>query len=408
MRRQVVIGARGGRRQSGGSLPAKSGVATVALGLLTGFLALTGCASMPEVREGMRRFDFAEILRCFEIYYSVRFDSTTAIHEKWDSSYGDLQVVELEETQNRYLVGTCRDAQRQEIFIRGTANTKNVFYDIDFAKHRNKRLGIYLHAGFEKVAVVLYQDLRPRLLPGCELLLVGHSMGGAEATIVAMLLEKDGWRVQRVLASGCPKVTDRRGAAKYGHLPILRVVNPDDPVPRLPPPEITPFSGPYVQLGAELLLLEGPYYAYLEERYRDPPERAPSWAAVKSEEVVEKLPDHSMRHYISLVRPKLAESIQVPYASRAAYLPVAALHEPLHVVTVEATEVPFPLILGRAEPIPGKAVTEVALSSSAGRGQKQDGSPFGIDGSDRVLAGSEWNPFVRPDHSQAAMLPPQR
>jgi hypothetical protein len=64
--------------------------------------------------------------------------------------------------------------------------------------------------------------------------LTGHSLGGALAVLLAMRLSVDGQPPARVITFGQPKVTTEAGVARFRELPLLRVVNHDDPVPNLP------------------------------------------------------------------------------------------------------------------------------------------------------------------------------
>jgi predicted lipase len=175
--------------------------------------------------------DFAEIWRLSDCYRMMRYDGQATIHAALDPSYDELVVVDLAQSENRYMLGTVAKARRHEIWIRGTANTSNAFSDLEFTKRRDPRLGINLHRGFAAMALAVYEDLVPRLRPGYELVIFGHSLGAAEATILGMLLSPDGWKVTRVYASGSPRVTDAEGARKFENLPVLRIINEGDPVP---------------------------------------------------------------------------------------------------------------------------------------------------------------------------------
>ena len=61
--------------------------------------------------------------------------------------------------------------------------------------------------------------------------MVGHSLGGAVASILAINLDIDGYKVGGVTTFGQPKFTDKVGMEKYKHIPITRVVNEKDVVP---------------------------------------------------------------------------------------------------------------------------------------------------------------------------------
>ena len=171
--------------------------------------------------------DFRRIYHLAEVYTSVRFDSPDQIRARWGPYYERLEVVELRSTRNLYLLGTLPGGRQQEIVIRGTVNLKNSLYDARIRRRWNRELGIYLHSGFEAMALALHRDILPRLDRGCELILMGHSLGAAEALILGLLLDHEGFRVGLVQASGQPRVTDAAGARKYGSFPVLRVISPE-------------------------------------------------------------------------------------------------------------------------------------------------------------------------------------
>jgi hypothetical protein len=228
--------------------------------------------------------------------------------------------VDLAATRNRYMIGTLVSARRQEIWVRGTANFKNAMYDVRFAQRVNEKLGIKLHLGFEEMALAVYNDILPRLHKDFDLVIFGHSLGAAEAVILAMLLDTDGYRVSQVYASGQPRVTDAEGEKKFEHLPILRISNIDDPVPSLPPRDIPSSRDPYMHVGNVVILLDGPYYCMLAEDLSDDALARSYWQALSAEGPVEPVQDHLMPAYIAREKPKLLSAIQVRYADRAAYM----------------------------------------------------------------------------------------
>merc|ERR1712048_437139 len=121
----------------------------------------------------------------------------------------------------------------------------------------------------------------PLLDLGAEITLSGHSLGGAVATIVGMRLQARGYCVIQVMTFGAPKVMDRLGAQGQAFRDrVLRITNLLDPVPLLPFGFCTPFSGPFAQLGAQILLIprrscgsveSQPAFCYLEPRAADKP-----------------------------------------------------------------------------------------------------------------------------------------
>jgi len=257
--------------------------------------------------------DFRLLYHLARVYASVRYDAEAQIRAGWAGYYERLEVVELRRTRNRYLLGTLPGGKEQEIVIRGTVNLKNSLYDLRIHRRRNDRLGIRLHSGFQAMAEALYQDLRPRLDRGCRLTLMGHSLGAAEALILGLLLEHDGFRV-RVFASGPPRVTDAAGAQRYARFPVLRILNAEDPVPLLP-------AHRYRHLGPALVLLDGPFFCYLPADF---PEGGPGPEllanARQGERFPEQLREHLILDYLIRLEPKITGAVQVPFAERYRYL----------------------------------------------------------------------------------------
>jgi triacylglycerol lipase len=263
--------------------------------------------------------DFHAITRFAEAYRVMRYETNEQIQATIGSAYDDFALVDLPATRNRYMIGTLDGAHRQEIWIRGTANFRNAIYDMEYRKHFNAALGVNLHIGFERMAVAVYNDLRPRLRPGYDVVLFGHSLGAAEAVIVGMLLDRDGVKVTRIFASGQPRVTDSNGEKTFDHLPILRILNLEDPVPYLPPRNLPSAKDPYVHVGPALVLLDGPYYSLIGEDEGNEAMSTNYWATLGRAGAVEPVKDHLMPAYLAFLTPKLDSSVQVPYADRARY-----------------------------------------------------------------------------------------
>jgi hypothetical protein len=263
--------------------------------------------------------DFATILRLSEAYRVMRYDKEEQTRAALRASYDALTFVDLPKTKNRYMIGTLDSARRQEIWIRGTANLRNGLYDLQFLKHRNEKLGINLHAGFERMALAVYKDILPRLNRDYGLVIFGHSLGAAEAVILAMLLSTDGFHVTHVYATGQPRVTDAEGVKKFDFLPITRIMNDGDPVPLLPPRDIPSAADPYAHLGKAVLLLDGPYYCLLGEDRSDDALASSFWQMLSAEGTYAPVKEHLIPAYIERLALKLSSPIQVPCADRALY-----------------------------------------------------------------------------------------
>ena len=291
--------------------PAQRVLLTALAVLLTALPAHADSPSVP---------DFPTIVRLSEAYRAMRYDSLPDIHAALDPSYDELVVVDLPQTQNRYMLGTRADGGRHEIWIRGTANTKNAFSDVEFSKRRDARLGINLHHGFRDMAAAVYDDILPRLRRGYELMIFGHSLGAAEATILGMLLSTDGWKVTQVYASGSPRLTDAEGARKFAGLPVVRIINEGDPVPLLPPRTLVSPADPYVHLGPAVVLLDGPYFCMLGEQYGDEALGPDFWRSVKVIGLRADIREHFFLSYLERLGPKLEGPVEVSWADRERYL----------------------------------------------------------------------------------------
>ena len=258
--------------------------------------------------------DFAEICHLLEVSMSVRSDPDAVVRSAWAGFYDSLDVVALPASSGRYLIGTLSASSTQEIVIRGTANAANVLTDLRFAARRNERLGILLHEGFESAALDMYRDLVPRLCARCDLVLYGHSAGGAEAVILAALLRADGYHVARIYTGGQPRFTDTEGGRVLAGLPILRVINDGDLVPYLPP------RGLYQHFGDAVVLLDGPYYCFLDGGRADDVMSSEYSRTFASANLSTQDRAHSISGYLGRARAKLVTAVQVPFDDREKFL----------------------------------------------------------------------------------------
>lgn len=199
------------------------------------------------------------------------------------------------------------DAKRvQWIVVRGTSNLINIQLDVDYNKVVESRLQIPLHKGFADSALQIYQFAKPLLKPDYETRITGHSLGGAAAVIVLMLLKEDGFKLGQAITFGQPKVTNRDGARKYRALPLLRFVNDKDPVPLLPPFELFAVldEGPFQHFGPEVVLEDGPKYRYYSDHQGQRMSVLSFWNNLKNLSL-QDVPEHFMSTYLARIRQKL-------------------------------------------------------------------------------------------------------
>ena len=199
------------------------------------------------------------------------------------------------------------DAKRvQWIVVRGTSNLVNMRLDVDYNKVVDSRLQIPLHKGFADSALQVYGFAKPLLKTDYETRITGHSLGGAAAVIVLMLLKEDGFKLGQAITFGQPKVTNREGARKYRTLPLLRFVNDKDPVPLLPPFEVFAVldEGPFQHVGPEVVLENGPNYRYYSDHQAERLSVLSFWNNLKNLSI-QDLPEHFMSRYLTLIQQKL-------------------------------------------------------------------------------------------------------
>ena len=199
------------------------------------------------------------------------------------------------------------DANRMQwIVVRGTSNLVNMRLDVDYNKVVDSRLQIPLHKGFADSALQVYQFAKPLLKTDYETRITGHSLGGAAAVIVLMLLKEDGLKLGQAITFGQPKVTNRDGVRKYRTLPLLRFVNDKDPVPLLPPFEVFAVldEGPYQHVGPEVVLEDGPNYRYFSAQQTPGLSVLSFWNNLKNLSI-QDVPEHFMSAYLTRIQQKL-------------------------------------------------------------------------------------------------------
>lgn len=214
-----------------------------------------------------------------------------------------------------YFIASNAQSHQQIISVRGSTNLDHVMLNMAVRLVFDPHIGIRLHQGFGHTAAALYQDARPHLKPGYTISTTGHSLGGAVALILAMHLNADNYKLDKIITFGQPKVTDMNGAQRYTHLNILRVTTEKDPVPLFPPFSIMDMKMPevYWHVGNELLLYPG--FAYSQLSAGD--------SMLRAADLFTQMPDennirhHYMSSYLKLLVPKLSNAAFVPYKSMA-------------------------------------------------------------------------------------------
>jgi hypothetical protein len=220
----------------------------------------------------------------------------------------------------RYFIATNDEEKTQLIAVRGTSNVENAVVDIDYVLTADKILGIELHKGFAQSSQSIYQELKPKLRKDYTIQLTGHSLGGAVAVILGMYLDKQDYQTGEIVTFGQPKVTNRSGAKRFGHLNITRVNNAEDAVPLMPPFDVSQILSfkfdIFWHLGKEYVLLSDEYYSVLEGmdsllRGADFLSKAPT---------AENLAAHRIDTYVKRLKSLAGNAVQIPYDKRDEYL----------------------------------------------------------------------------------------
>jgi hypothetical protein len=141
-----------------------------------------------------------------------------------------------------YVGATPGKIARIDILLRGTVDMRNWLLNLDVMKKEMGR--IKLHAGFLAGADALLPLIIAAILPtGADksalppICIIGHSLGGALATLLAYFLDDQGFPVQDVITFASPRVGDAAWRDSYNATlgdRTLRVVAAGDMVPLIP------------------------------------------------------------------------------------------------------------------------------------------------------------------------------
>ena len=148
---------------------------------------------------------------------------------------------ENKETDTQYIIATLTSGARV-IAFRGSSSFADWLTNLN-ADFIQVDKDVNVHDGFNRAFQSVFvslvgtlRDLRQRA-PDAELYLTGHSLGGALAQLAALWLKLDSFDIAGIYTFGGPRVGNRGWRDLYQArlgLRTFRVVNREDPVPRLP------------------------------------------------------------------------------------------------------------------------------------------------------------------------------
>ena len=147
--------------------------------------------------------------------------------------------------QDEFAYNVVQDRGVTIISIRGTDNAKNVLTDLDARPFKDRKLGVQVHRGFRDASEKLKNDIIENVALEENIILTGHSLGGAIAQILGLWFEDDAYEVQ-IYTFGSPSVMIEQ-MWEDGH---FRVYLENDPVPFLPP---FPYMHWGIRINAETL-----------------------------------------------------------------------------------------------------------------------------------------------------------
>lgn len=283
-------------------------------------LALTACVGISATELSTigttsthEKIDF-EVLYAFADRSQTAYEAEDVIRSKFPAT---TRVADPGTTDGRYFLEVDQKKHTQTITIRGTASKIDIHDDIEVKIREDRQIAIPVHTGFDLTTLAIYADVKPYLRPGYKTYITGHSLGGAVAALLAVYLIEDGHKVVKVITFGQPKFTTAAGVAKLAMLPITRVVDENDIVPMLPPTTLGNREyGTYEHVGPELILLEGPRFAFLQTHDAT---RISIGELARSMRIAE-LKDHHMDNYMRRLSAKMKAGVEVPYHDREKYV----------------------------------------------------------------------------------------
>ncbi len=272
----------------------------------------------------MVKIDFEEILQYAlraQLSYTIS-EAGWGITEKlgWRSSSPyRVYIEEVPEVNINVIVELDDSQQLQWIAVRGTDNFKNWLQDLDYVeehfshKFAEQTLSMDFHNGFYQASNAVWQAIESKELlnKNYKTRITGHSLGGAIAAILMIFCKDAGYSLEKCITFGQPKITNRDGAKKAAHLPLLRVINQEDVVPTVPPNSVLNLKqGGYVHFGSEVQLQPGSYVFRSEHKERL---TEGFWWRLLNEDISNILGDvteHYMQNYLHNLNSNLESSEQ--------------------------------------------------------------------------------------------------
>ena len=189
------------------------------------------------------------------------------------------------------------EAGTRLICIRGNSNVKNWLVSMDAELVKGFLGDIKIHSGFLKGALEVYDSLafkeimRSKTSLGkqgnnlpLQNIILGHSMGGAIAVLLAKKMQMEGHLVKEVVTFAQPMITNSEGVSSMKSVPLLRVGLDRDVVIYLPGQELG-----YKHMGQKLEF-DSYNFRFFEDSSRDnqpwlPPEAREPLKKITEEQI---------------------------------------------------------------------------------------------------------------------------
>ena len=179
----------------------------------------------------------------------------------------------------------------------------------DLHTQAKKRSNLLDHYSVLAIAKHIRRTIQKSLLKDFKFEVVGHSLGGSIAILVAQLFQEKGTSVSNVVTFGAPRIFSSEQLKDFKDVPfpILQVLRGDDAVPLL-------FEG-YHSVGNRLILLQGAHFCWLDSSQTDKQEPAIS----PSQMTETGLSHHTIDEYEESLEAKVSFSVAVQYHLRNHY-----------------------------------------------------------------------------------------
>ncbi len=179
----------------------------------------------------------------------------------------DFEIIRTFDNKGTQVYLAKRDADKMVVLaFRGTEATQIADIKADLKAITHKDGNEKIHTGFKDAYFLVHEEIKgelDKIDDSYSIYITGHSLGGALALLAAKHLERD--NIAACYTYGSPRV----GNSEFGDsikIPIYRVVNTADIVPRLPPGLLIEVVVDILRLLRGILPFLEPIAAFLDDK----------------------------------------------------------------------------------------------------------------------------------------------